>query len=99
LTTGASTPRYVELGVMIWRNTQLWMAIVRDVRNEGHSFGAEAKIHLRGLAKMAATCGQRILTGKATPELLIATNLGGLANLQEAFSDLVHWNAIGAPQA
>jgi hypothetical protein len=97
LTAGASIPRYAELGVMVWRNTRLWMAIVGDVRKEGHSFGAEGKIRLRGLAKLAATCGQRVLTGKATPQLLIEINLGGLANLQEAFSDLLHWTATDVP--
>ena len=85
LTAGASIPRYAELGVMIWRNTQLWMAIVGDVRKASHSFGAEGKMRLRGLAKMAAACGQKVLLGKATPQPLIEINLGGLANLRK------HW--------
>ena len=74
------------------------MAIVGDVRKQDHSFGAKGKIPLRGLAKMATTSGQRVLTGKATPQLLIEINLDGLANLQEAFCDLVHWNVVDVPQ-
>jgi hypothetical protein len=84
-----SLSRYAEIGTIVCQNTQVWMAIARDLRRADHSLDADMALRLRGLAKMAAACGLTVLKGRSALRLLVEINLHGLANLQEAMSELV----------
>lgn len=68
-----SVARYAQIGAIVCRNTQAWMA--------DHSLSAGLALRLRGLSKMAAASGEAVLRGKSALQLLVEINLHGLANL------------------
>lgn len=88
-----SMARYAQIGAIVCRNTQAWMAIAGDLRQADHSLSAGLALRLRGLSKMAAASGEAVLRGRSALQLLVEINLHGLANLQEAIGELAHCNA------
>jgi flagellar protein FlaF len=80
----AATQRHVQVCEAVSQNSRLWLTLIEDLNNPANRLTAELKGRLASLGATSIQHGRRVISGKATVQLLIDINRAIIAGLTQA---------------